>query len=216
VRGASGRCAYQWEEFGARNGTLGGQLGAHAVGAAAVRLAVPPGANASLTISLGWFFPQRDFMGATVGNHYSTLVRDSEAASQLLLGGEAAAADIRGWGAVASALLESSLPAWFGDSLLNSLHHTRSAMWLEDGRWRQWESFSCVNVDSVHVRPHVHDWPAPSTCPCPSLSFPDLTVRHGLFLHTFAERRGAPYPLPHAARPGRDQEQDASVGGRRH
>ena len=23
-------------------------------------------------------------------------------------------------------------------------------MWLADGRWRQWESFSCVNVDSVH------------------------------------------------------------------
>ena len=40
--------------------------------------------------------------------------------------------------------------------MLNSLHHTRSTMWLSQRddkdvpKWRQWESFSCVNVDSVH------------------------------------------------------------------
>jgi hypothetical protein len=48
-----------------------------------------------------------------------------------------AAEDVSRWGGFASALLNSSLPVWFGDSLLNSLHHTRSAMWLGDGRWRQ-------------------------------------------------------------------------------
>lgn len=37
-------------------------------------------------------------------------------------------------------------------------------MWLRDGRWRQWESFSCVNVDSVHNDgerhiPYIMLWP---------------------------------------------------------
>mmetsp|Transcript_14855 Transcript_14855/g.47769 ORF Transcript_14855/g.47769 Transcript_14855/m.47769 type:complete len:478 (+) Transcript_14855:1433-2866(+) len=37
-------------------------------------------------------------------------------------------------------------------------------MWLADGRWRQWESYSCVNVDSVHNDgerhiPYLMLWP---------------------------------------------------------
>ncbi|XP_019862650.1 PREDICTED: uncharacterized protein LOC109591341 [Amphimedon queenslandica] len=34
--------------------------------------------------------------------------------------------------------------------LINSLSHVRSAFWLNDGRWRQWEAYDCVNIDSVH------------------------------------------------------------------
>ena len=30
------------------------------------------------------------------------------------------------------------------------LSHVRSAWWEEDGKWRQWEAYDCVNVDSVH------------------------------------------------------------------
>lgn len=147
---ASGKTlATLWEEF-ATHGTLDGRLGADPVGAAAVTISVPPGGVASLTISLGWHFPYRDFMGTTVGNHYASIVQDSEVASRLMLPSTDAATDVTSWGAFASVFLNSSLPTWFGDSLLNSLHHTRSAMWLADGRWRQWESFSCVNVDSVH------------------------------------------------------------------
>ena len=138
---------------------------------------LPPGANGSATIAMGWFFPNRDFMGTNVGNHYVELVRDSEAAALEMLGlvpkiigaakgaegaegaeeelhvagSSAAADDVMAWGAFSSALIASpSMPTWLGDSLLNSLHHFRSAMWLGDSRWRQWESFSCVNVDSVH------------------------------------------------------------------
>jgi len=73
---------------------------------------------------------------------------------------------VGGWASFAATLSSpsSSLPAWLGDSLLNSLHHTRSAMWLADGRWRQWESYSCVNVDSVHNDgerhiPYLMLWP---------------------------------------------------------
>ena len=119
------------------------------MGAAAISLAIPPSGSASATIALGWAFPFRDFMGATIGNHYTELFPDSEGASHRVMGPEAAASIVE-WRGFASALLNSSLPTSFGDSLLNSLHHVRSVMWDASGRWRQWESFSCVNVDSVH------------------------------------------------------------------
>ena len=137
-----------WKSF-SDHGELDGQLGVDPVGGAAISLVIPPGGNASATIALGWYFPLRDFMGATIGNHYAQLVSNSEAAAKRMLTTEATA-DMVEWGGFASSLVNSSLPTSFGDSLLNSLHHVRSVMWDGSGRWRQWESFSCVNVDSVH------------------------------------------------------------------
>ena len=137
-----------WTTF-SDTGELSGELGADPVGGVAIRLAIPPGGNASATIALGWYFPLRDFMGANIGNHYAHLVPDSEGAAKRMLTTQAVA-DVVEWGGFASSLLNSSLPTSFGDSLLNSLHHVRSVMWDGGGRWRQWESFSCVNVDSVH------------------------------------------------------------------
>ena len=134
----------------------------------AVRLTIAPGGTSSASIGLGWFLPARDFMGSTIGNHYaaSGLVKSSEHAAQMLLDGADAVADVVSWAEFASTLIgpSTSLPAWLGDSLLNTLHHTRSAMWTADGRWRQWESFSCVNVDSVHNDgerhvPYLMLWP---------------------------------------------------------
>ena len=54
----------------------------------------------------------------------------------------------RGWHA---AFFESSsLPAWLQDVLVNSMSNWRSAFMTADGRWRQWEAYDCVDVDSVH------------------------------------------------------------------
>jgi non-lysosomal glucosylceramidase len=187
-----------WAPFAAA-GTLEGPIDPNGLlGGGAVRVSVPPGAKASLTLSLGWRFPHREFMGDVIGNQYASLYADAEAAAEALLeaspttneklrvdrGGEdasspstnamrappfsapepatyspirirptdSAAADVADWAAFASLLTgeASSLPVWLGDSLLNTLHHARSTFWLADGRFRQWESFSCVNVDSVH------------------------------------------------------------------
>jgi uncharacterized protein (DUF608 family) len=44
----------------------------------------------------------------------------------------------------------TSLPLWLSDTLINMLSHIRSAWWEENGNWRQWEAYDCVNVDSVH------------------------------------------------------------------
>ena len=184
-----------WEQFSSGGGGRldGSTLGDHAVGAAAVTMTLPPGANGSATVALGWYFPHRDFMGETVGNHYVDLVAGSEEAALLLLppaaapagpapgpappsGNVAAAvADVRDWGKFASALTSSpTMPGWLGDSLLNSLHHYRSAMWLRDGRWRQWESFSCVNVDSVHNDGERH-----LACTCMATLFVLRPFGHG-------------------------------------
>lgn len=60
---------------------------------------------------------------------------------------------------------ESSLPSWLGDQLVNSLSHIRTAMWFQNcshchrskdarldgaGFWRQWESYACDDLDSIH------------------------------------------------------------------
>merc|ERR1719456_2186167 len=47
-------------------------------------------------------------------------------------------------------LFKSSLPDWLTDTLLNSISHVRSAWRERDGKWRQWEAYDCVNVDSIH------------------------------------------------------------------
>ena len=134
------------------------------IAGASVRFTIPPASNASLTISLGWYFPYKDFMGGEIiGNRYTKVYSSAEEAASILLESSgsstasskakpSAADDILDWAGFASALISpsSSLPTWLGDSLLNTLHHARSTFWLEDGRFRQWESFSCVNVDSVH------------------------------------------------------------------
>eukprot|EP00494_Astrolonche_serrata_P032354 UN32623 len=42
------------------------------------------------------------------------------------------------------------MPEWLRDSLLNTLSHIRSGWWQKNGRWRQWEAYDCVNIDSIH------------------------------------------------------------------
>lgn len=48
----------------------------------------------------------------------------------------------------------NTLPECLQDILLNSLSSLRSGMWMENGRWRQWEAFDCANMDPVHVDFH--------------------------------------------------------------
>ena len=119
---------------------------------------MPPHSDGSLSLTLGWFLPHRDFMGAEIGNRYAShaaaadeiaadeasksrqLVADAEEAA-MAVGGDSslAAVDVRAWADFASILIgdRTSLPTWLGDALLNMLHHTRSTFWTADGRWRQ-------------------------------------------------------------------------------
>lgn len=46
--------------------------------------------------------------------------------------------------------VKSSVPDWLQDMLVNSLSYWRTGFWVADGRWRQWETFDCNDIDSVH------------------------------------------------------------------
>jgi hypothetical protein len=46
-------------------------------GAVVVTAAVPPNTNATLTITFGWFFPERDHFGKVFGNYYKNLFSSS-------------------------------------------------------------------------------------------------------------------------------------------
>lgn len=48
----------------------------------------------------------------------------------------------------------ATLPVCLQDILVNSLSFLRTAMWFENGRWRQWEALDCANLDPVHIDFH--------------------------------------------------------------
>jgi non-lysosomal glucosylceramidase len=69
--------------------------------------------------------------------------------------------------AVHSALSSTSLPLWLQDLLINSVSHTRDALWWQQcagchaskdarvvpatfGYWRQYEAYDCPDLDSIH------------------------------------------------------------------
>ena len=43
-----------------------------------------------------------------------------------------------------------TLPLWLQDVLVNWLSFWRSGLYLRDGRWQQFESLDCIDIDSVH------------------------------------------------------------------
>ncbi len=128
-----------------------------------------PGANATLVITFGYYFPERDHYGQVFGNQYSTLYSDSTDAAWGRVpptSRPAALADvIADIQAVHTPFYTSSLPIALQDQLVNSLSHIRSAMWWREcpgchrtqdprmsdrGFWRQWEAFDCPDLDSIH------------------------------------------------------------------
>ena len=109
---------------------------------------VAAGETVTLTIILGYYFPNHNYLNQMLGNQYTKLFTSAtDSAEQLMSGLTDVVADAL---AIQNPLLKSTLPEWLSDTLIGQLHHMRSAMWFHDGRWRQWEAYDCVNVDSVH------------------------------------------------------------------
>lgn len=106
-----------------------------------------PGA-VELPISFGWDFPNRDHMGVNIGNFYSRSITSAEDAAIGALANQTS--DLETMEALHDLFLNSSLPNWLSDSLVNTLSHVRSAWHTADDRMRQWEAYDCVNIDSVH------------------------------------------------------------------
>ncbi len=92
-----------------------------AQGGVALSATVAPGASTTLSIVFAWHFPDRDYDGEIVGNHYAHLYRDSAAVADAL-GTEAALSAVVSdlnthHSTIASR--ESPYPAWLKDMLLN-------------------------------------------------------------------------------------------------
>eukprot|EP01059_Diplonema_ambulator_P001585 TRINITY_DN11354_c0_g1_i1.p1 TRINITY_DN11354_c0_g1~~TRINITY_DN11354_c0_g1_i1.p1 ORF type:complete len:975 (+),score=272.70 TRINITY_DN11354_c0_g1_i1:44-2968(+) len=145
---ATGNYADLWDAFAA-NGVLSNTIDADAgYGAVALNGQVGPGQTLVMTVVLGYYFPLHNYLDQVLGNQYANFFTDSEGPALELVGDLVGTlADIHN---IHKPFLGSTLPTWMSDSLIATLHHVRSAMWFQDGRWRQWEAYDCVNVDSVH------------------------------------------------------------------
>ena len=56
-----------WHEFESKGQLSGASSGSYVTGAASASVPVAPNGTAKITIVLGWFFPDRDFLGLHVG-----------------------------------------------------------------------------------------------------------------------------------------------------
>ena len=136
----------------------GGVLAAH--GAAAASTSVGAGQTATLSVVFAWHFPDRNYKsnrdhslhGQILGNFYANLWPDSAAvAAELATEARLASvvADINAHhDSIAS--LDNPMPVWLKDQLLNQWSHFHMLMWYRDGRMREYEAWSCDDVDSVH------------------------------------------------------------------
>ncbi|XP_023931770.1 uncharacterized protein LOC106167159 [Lingula anatina] len=117
-------------------------------GAMALSTTLQPGKEKSVTLILSWYYPNRDFKRRIYGNFYKHLFADSiDVAQQMAVALPHTIGNIT---LMQNSLFNSSLPEFLQDIYVNSLGHIRSAFWLADGRWRQWEAYDCPDTDSVH------------------------------------------------------------------
>ena len=88
--------------------------------------------------------------GQRVGNYYTKLYRGAADVAERVLSRLAEnRQSILEWQRLC---FDNSLPEWLQDALLNSVATmAKTGMWIEDGRWRQWESFSCSALEPVHI-----------------------------------------------------------------
>ncbi len=115
---------------------------------ASVRLGA--GQSRVVTIAMGWYFPNRKHHAEEIGNYYTQLFDDSTDVTSTALSRLPETIDgISRWH---QSCFDNSLPEWLQDSLVNSAATMyKTSLWAEDGRFRQYESFSCPNTEPIHI-----------------------------------------------------------------
>ena len=142
-----------WKTF-ADTGRLGGvPLGSRAKnGAITASVTLRPGETKTVSLVLAWHFPYRTHFSnrQRTGNYYAKLYKDAGEVAEKVLGRLPGTwQNLLQWQKLC---FDNGLPDWLQDALLNSLGTmAKTGMWTEDGRWRQWESFSCPAVDPLHI-----------------------------------------------------------------
>jgi non-lysosomal glucosylceramidase len=138
-----------WKEFAAE-GKLPGIGDGQAFGALAASLELPPRDTGTVTFVLAWHFPARRHAGEPIGNRYAANFGDAREVAGRVLGRLPETwRGIEEWGRICC---DNSLPDWLRSALLNghaNFFHT--TIWARDGRFRQWEAFSCPNLHPMHI-----------------------------------------------------------------
>jgi hypothetical protein len=101
-----------------------------------------------MTIVHAWYFPvhywNRDHGGYDHGNAYTNQFSSAvEAAASM--DHSAIVQNLGMW-----QMVYSGMPPDIQDNLFNGLSHIRSAMYFQNGDWRQWEGYGFVDTDSIH------------------------------------------------------------------
>lgn len=141
-----------WKSFAAGESiTRAGLKGeAPRCGAATTNVTLKPGETKAITFILAWYLPNRPFLTENPGNYYATLYRSADDVAEKVAG--RLEDDWRTMLRWQQAMQDNSLPDWLQDSLINSIATMyKTGMRFRDGRWRQWESFSCADVDPGHI-----------------------------------------------------------------
>ena len=141
-----------WKKFAAgKSITNAGVKGeAPRYGASMVNVTLKPKVTKVITFILAWYLPNRPFLTENPGNYYATLYKNAGDVAESVAGRLSDDwRDLLQWQEV---MRDNSLPDWLQDSLINSVATMyKTGMRFRDGRWRQWEAFSCADVDPGHI-----------------------------------------------------------------
>jgi non-lysosomal glucosylceramidase len=153
TRGTTNLLSDLWQDF-AQEGTFSTppERSNNLQAAVAAKLSLPAGATREVNLVLAWSFPHRTFGhdAERIGNFYADLYKDAEdAAARTMARLPEIWHSLYQWQEVC---FENDLPPWLQDALMNSASTmAKTGLWTQDGRWRQWESFSCSALDPVHI-----------------------------------------------------------------
>jgi len=150
--GTASDCRTLWKSFAAGESITRAGLKDEAprYGASTASVTLAPGKTKAITFILAWYLPTRPFLTENPGNYYTTLYRSADDVAEKVAGRlEDDWRTMLQWQQV---MRDNSLPDWLQDTLINSVATLyKTGMRFQDGRWRQWESFSCADVDPGHI-----------------------------------------------------------------
>ena len=117
--------------------------------------AVPAGRTVHVTLALTWYFPNRLWGSTNLGHFYEQFYHSSvdvaraEANTERLASSESTGASYQS--AIANAS-PKAIPAFLKDLLINSAGiWGRTSLYTRDGRWRNFESHSCAQMEPPHI-----------------------------------------------------------------
>ena len=150
-----------WQAFVSGDGVFANDIQKNSTQASvAAKLRVAASSSSELTVVLSWFFPHRLFADREIGQYYANFFSSSQnAADSLASELIPVLRAVKDWNEESQFThgqqrFKEAFPSNFlDDALVNSPGAiTKTSMFLNDGRWRQWESYSCSQMEppSIH------------------------------------------------------------------